>query len=115
MARVKNSGGGPGDDDPRHPPHLPTYPKGKAMKKTATKKCKYPDVETARAAVVVEATEHAERGGARSGVVIANQLSPEARARLERIEHLHGGPPGTATIGGRRVLLEESQPQGELQ
>ena len=107
MARVKNSGGGPGDDDPRHPPHLPTYPKGKAMKKTATKKRKYLDVETARAAAVVEAAEHAKRGGARSGVVIADQLSPEARATLEWVEHLHGGPAGTLMIGGRRVAIDE--------
>ena len=68
MARVKNTGGGQGDDDPRRPPRLPTDPKGKATKKTAIKKCKYPDAETARAAVVVEAIEHAKRGGARSGV-----------------------------------------------
>ena len=88
MTRTKNVGGGPGDEDPRHPPRLPADPKGKAMKKTATKKCKYPDAETARAAVVAEATERVERGGARSGVVIADQLSPEARATLERVEHL---------------------------
>ena len=72
MARVKNAGGGPGDEDPRRPPSLPADPKGKATKKIATKKRKYLDVETARAAAVVEAAEHAERGGARSGVVIAD-------------------------------------------
>ena len=38
MARVKNAGGGPGDEDPRPPPCLPTNLKGKAMKKLATKK-----------------------------------------------------------------------------
>ena len=113
MACVKNAGGGPGDEDPRHLPRLPGDPKGKAMKKTATNKHKYPDVETARAAVVVEATEHAERGGARSGVVIANQLSPEARDTLERVERLHGGLAGTLMIGGRRVAIDEGQPQGE--
>ena len=91
MARTKNVGGGLGDDDQRPPPHLPTDPKGKATKKTASKKRKYPNVETARAAAVVEAVEHAERGGARSGVVIADQpLSPEARAGIERVERLHG-------------------------
>ena len=78
MAHTKNIGGGPGDDDRRPPPRLPTGPKGKATKKVASKKCKYLDVETARAATVAEATERAERGGARSGVVIADHLSPEA-------------------------------------
>ena len=73
MVRVKNVGGGPGDEDPRRPPRFPTDPKGKAIKKLATKKRKYPDADTARAAVVAEATEHAERGGARSGVVITDQ------------------------------------------
>ena len=77
MAHVKNARGGPGDEDPRHPPRLPADPKGKAMKKTATKKCKYLDAETARAVAVVEAAERAERGGAHSGVVIADHLSPE--------------------------------------
>ena len=73
MARVKNVGGGPGDEDPRPPPHLPTDAKGKATKKLTTKKRKYPDADTARAAAVAEAAEHAERGGARSGVVIVDQ------------------------------------------
>ena len=72
MARVKNARGGPGDEDPRRPPRLPVYPKCKATKKIATKKRKYPDAETARAAAVAEAVERAERGGARSGVVIAD-------------------------------------------
>ena len=72
MVRVMNVGGGPGDEDLRRPPRLPTDLKGKAMKKTATKKRKYPDTETARAATVAEATERAERGGAHSGVVIAD-------------------------------------------
>ena len=40
---------------------MPTGPKGKATKKVASKKRKYPDAETARAAAVAEATEHAER------------------------------------------------------
>ena len=59
MARVKNVGGGPGDEDPRPPPRLPTHVKGKATKKLATKKHKYPDADTARAAAVVAATERA--------------------------------------------------------
>ena len=51
---------------------MPTDPKGKATKKIASKKRKYPDAETAHAAAVAEAIEHAERGGVRSGVVIAD-------------------------------------------
>ena len=77
MARTKNVGGGPGDEDLRPPPHQPADPKGKATKKLAVRKCKYPDVDTARAVVVVEAVERAERGGTRSGVVITDHLSPE--------------------------------------
>ena len=73
-------------------PHQPVDPKGKATKKLATQKRKYPDAETARAAAVVEAAEHVERGGARSRVVIANHLSSEAQGRLERIERLHDSP-----------------------
>ena len=61
MVRVKNVGGGPGDEDPRHPPRLPIDPKGKATKKLTIKKQKYPDVDIARAAVVAEAVERVER------------------------------------------------------
>ena len=68
MAHVKNVGGGPGDEDPRPLPCLPIDPKGKATKKLATKKRKYLDVDTARAAIVAAATKRAEAGGARSGV-----------------------------------------------
>ena len=57
---------------------MPIGPKGKAMKKVASKKHKYPDAEIARVAVVAEAIERAERGGARSGVVIADHLAPNA-------------------------------------
>ena len=67
MAHVKNVGGGPGDEDPRPLPCQPIDAKGKATKKLTMKKCKYPDADTARAA-----TERVERGGARSGVVIAD-------------------------------------------
>ena len=76
MARVKNAGGGPCDEDPRPSPRLPTDVKGKATKKLATKKRKYADADTERAAAVVAAANHAERGGARSGVQITDQLSP---------------------------------------
>ena len=82
IARVKNVGGGPGDEDPRPLPCLPIDPKGKATKKLATKKRKYLDVDTARATVVVAAAEHAEAGGARSGVQIADQLSLAQRAAV---------------------------------
>ena len=64
MVHVKNVGGGLGDEDPRRLPRLPIDPKGKATKKLATKKQKYPDADIARAAVA----ERAEAGGARSGV-----------------------------------------------
>ena len=83
MARVKNAGGGPGDEDPRPLSRLPIDTKGKAMKKLATRKRKYPDADIARAAAVVEAADRAERGGARSGVVIADQLPPATREALE--------------------------------
>ena len=77
MARTKNVGGGPGDDDQRSQPRQPAGSKGKATKQVTSKKRKYPDAETARAAAVAEAAEHAERGGACSGVVIADpQLTP---------------------------------------
>ena len=61
MVCIKNVGGGPGDEDPRHPPRLPIDPKVKATKKLATKKRKYPDADTTRANIVAEAIEHAER------------------------------------------------------
>ena len=100
MAHVKNVRGGPGDEDSRPPPHLPSEEKGKATKKLATKKQKYLDADTARAATVVDIVDCAERGGARSGVVIADQLSPSVRAALELVERLHGSPAGTLMIGG---------------
>ena len=65
MAHIKNASDGLGDEDPRRPPRLPTDEKGKAMKKLATKKWNYPDVDIARAAIVAE---RVEAGGARSGV-----------------------------------------------
>ena len=78
MARTKNVGGGLGDDDRRPPPRRPAGPKGKATKQVVSKKRKYPDADTARAIAVAEATERAERGGAHSGVVIADHLPPDA-------------------------------------
>jgi len=78
MAHTKNVGGGPGDDDRRPPPRQPTGSKGKATKQVTSKKHKYPDAETARAVAVAEAAERAERGGAYSGVVIADHLAPDA-------------------------------------
>ena len=99
IARVKNVGGGPGDEDLRPLPRLPTDAKGKAMKKLVTKKRKYPDADTARAAAVIEAADHAKRGGARSGLIIAyQQLSPATRATLEQVERRHGGLAGTVML-----------------
>ena len=115
MARTKNVDGGPGDDDRRSPPLQPAGPKGKATKKLVVRKRKYPDADTARAAAIAEAVERVERGGARSGVRIANPLSPEAMASLQRVERLHGGSARTLMIGGRRIAIDEVQPQGEPQ
>ena len=72
MARVKNAGGGLGDEDPRPPPRFPADVKGKATKKITSKKRKYADADTTRAAVVAATAKSAERGGARSGVVITD-------------------------------------------
>ena len=80
------------------------------MKKLATQKHKYLDAETARAVVVVEAAERVERGGARSGVVIADPLPPGAMEGIERVERLHGGPPGTVMVAGRCHTIDEVQP-----
>lgn len=110
MARVKNVGGGPGNEDPRPPPRLPTDTKGKVTKKLATRKHKYPDADIARGAAVAEAIERAERGSARSGVVIGDQVSPTQRAAPEQVEHCHGGPIGTIMVRGRCVVIDESQP-----
>ena len=99
MACVKNARGGPGDEDPRPLPRLSTEVKGKA-KNTMMKKWKLVDVEAERAAAVAVATERAERGGPRSGVHIADQLSPAQRATFERVESLHGSPARTVMLGG---------------
>ena len=109
MARVKNVGGGLGDEDPRPLPRLTGQEKGKA-KKTTTKKQKLVDVEAERAAAVAAAAERAERGGAWSGVHISDQLSLAQRAAVKRVESLHGSPGGTVMLGGRRVAIGESQP-----
>ena len=100
MARVKNAEGGLGDEDPRPPPRLPTDVKGKATTKLATKKRKYVDADTERAAGVAAAADRAERGGARSGVQIADQLSPAQRVAIEQVERRHGSPAGTVMLEG---------------
>ena len=51
---------------------MPTDVKGKAMKKLTTKKRKYADTDTERAVAVAATVERVERGGARSGVQIAD-------------------------------------------
>ena len=109
MARVKNVRGGPGDEDPRPPPRLSAEVKGKA-KKLTTKKRKFADADTERAAAVAAAAERVERGGAWSGVVIVDQLSPAQRAAIKQVERHHGSPAGTVMLDGRRVVLEETQP-----
>ena len=100
MARVKNAGGGPGDEDPRPSPCLPTNVKGKATKKITSKKRKYAYADTSRAAAVAAAIERAERVGARSGVQIVEQLSPAQRAAIEQVEHHHGSPARTVMLEG---------------
>ena len=92
--------------DLRPLPRLTTQEKGKA-KKTTTKKWKLVDVEAERAVAVVAATERAERGGAKSGVYIVDQLSPAQRATIERVESLRGSPAGTIVLGGQHVSIEE--------
>ena len=37
------------------------------------------------------------------------------RAALEQVERRHGGLAGTVMVVGRRVAIDESQPQGESQ
>ena len=80
------------------------------MKKLATKKRKYADAYIERAAVVAVDVDRVERGGAQSGVVIADQLSPAQRVAVEQVERCHGSPAGTIMLEGRRVVLEEAQP-----
>ena len=56
MARCKNVGGDPNNDE-RRPPHLTEQEKGKGPKKTITKKKrKHGDTEAERAAAVVATT-----------------------------------------------------------
>ena len=61
MARTKNVGGGLGDDDRRPLPRQPIGSKGKSTKQVTSKKRKYPNTETARAAAVAEAAERVLR------------------------------------------------------
>ena len=110
MARCKNAGGGPSDEDPRPLPRLTAQEKGKAKKSITKKKRKIDDVEAERAAAVAATVERVERGGPRSGVRISDQLSPAQRDAVERIETPHGSPPRTIMLGGRHVSLEESMP-----
>ena len=67
-------------------------------------------MEAEIAAAVAAAAERAKRGGARSGVRIADQLSPAQRAAVERVESLHGSSVGAVMLGGRCVAIDESQP-----
>ena len=113
MARCKNAGGGPGDEDPRPPPRLTAQEKGKVKKMITKKKRKFVDVETERAAIVAAAAERAERGGASGGVRIGDQLSPAQRAAVERIEASLGSPPRTVMLGGQCLFRGESNSGGD--
>ena len=84
--------------------------KGKATKKTTSKKRKYANADIARAVAVAATVERAERGGARSGVVIADQLSPAQRAAVQEVEHRHGGPARTVMVAGWHHAIDERQP-----
>ena len=76
MARCKNVGGGPSDDE-RRLPLLTEQEKGKGSNKTITKKKrKHGDTDAERAAAVATTVERAERGGRGSGIRIGYQLSP---------------------------------------
>ena len=99
MARCKNAGGGPGDEDPRPPPHLTAQQKGKT-KMITKKKRKIDDVEAERLAIVAATVERAERGGSGSGFRIGDQLSSAQKAAVERIETSLGSPPRTVMLGG---------------
>jgi hypothetical protein len=61
MAHIKNVGGGPSDEDPRPPPCLPSAAKGKATKKLATKKHKYPDVDIAQEQLQLQRPQSMQR------------------------------------------------------
>ena len=111
MARCKNIGGGPGDDE-SHSPRLTKQEKGKRPKKTITKKKrKRGDIDIERAAAVLATIEHAKRGGRGNGVRIGDQLSLAQRAAVEELEARHGSPCGTIMLGGQRVSLEDA-PEG---
>jgi hypothetical protein len=82
------------------------------------------DIEAERAAVVVAAAEHAERGGRGSGIRIVDHFSPAQRAVVEELDSQHGSPCGTIMLGGWHVSLEdapegpraeERQAQGEIE
>ena len=84
MARVKNIGGGPGDEDLRPPPRLSAEAKGKA-KRLTTKKHKFAGANTERVAAV-------------------------AAAVIEQVECCHGSPARTVMLEGRQITLDESHP-----
>ena len=43
-------------------------------------------------------------------MVIADPLPPGAMEGIERVERLHGGPPGTVMVVGRHHTIDEIQP-----
>ena len=52
--------------------------------------------------------EHVERGGARSGVQIVDQLSPAQRVAIKQVEHYHGSLARTVMLEGWHVVLEKT-------
>ena len=45
-------------------------------------------------------------------MIVDQQLTPAQRAAVEEAERFHGSPPGTVMMVGRRLAIEETQPQG---
>ena len=81
--------------------------KARRRRSLQRRSAKYADADTERAAAVVAAIDRAERGGARSGVQIVDQLSPAQRAAIEQVERRHGSLAETVMLEGRRVALED--------
>ena len=101
-ASAGGSLGGDGGGDP--PRRLSAAEKGKG-KKLATKKRKTSDREAEVAEAVVAAAEAAQRGGRLGALRIGADLTPRQRRVVLEAEALHGSPPGTIMLGGKRVRI----------
>jgi hypothetical protein len=97
MARCKNVGGAPSDED-ESPPRLIEVARGK-RKKTSSKKRKRPLTEAEVAQAVADSTDRAERGGKGSDIQIS-----------ECCFHLEGRQLGTEAT---KQTEEQSAEQGE--